>query len=96
MIGLLKYPSAWIPLALTVLTLGVFGLYFAGIIPPDPTGDEGTAAHLFQIWLVLEAIGIAFFFFKEVASKPREALPILGLQIASAFVPLAIVYSLHL
>lgn len=94
--ALLKRPSAWIPLALTAVMLGVFGLYFAGIIPPDPTGDEGTAAHLFQIWIVLEAIGIVFFFFKYFLVKPHEALPVLALQIALACVPLTIVYSLHL
>lgn len=72
------------------------GLAFSGVIPPDPTGDEGTVAHLFQIWIVVEAIAIGFFALKHAFVKPREALPILGLQIALAFVPLAIVYSLHL
>lgn len=93
---MLKYPSAWIPLVLTALILCVFALSFTGALPPDPTGDEGIAAHLFQMWLVLEVITIAFFALKWLAVKPKEALMILGLQIVLALIPLSIVFSLHL
>lgn len=96
MISIFKKPSAWIPIALTVAILGVFALYFAGVIPPDPVGDEGTAAHLFQIWAVLEIFAVAIFALKWVALKPKESLMILGLQILLALIPLSIVFSLHL
>jgi hypothetical protein len=96
MLRALKRPSAWVPLALTVAMLGVLGLYFAGIIPPDPTGDEGTGAHLFQIWLVLEVFAIVLFGVKWLAAKPRETLMIVGLQVLLALIPLSIVFSLHL
>ena len=76
--------------------LGVFCLYLAGVIPSEPTGDEGTAAHLFQLWLVLEVFTVVFFALRWLAAKPREALMILGLQIALALIPLSIVFSLHL
>ena len=92
----LKYPSAWVPLVLTALMLVVFCLYFAGIIPPDPSGDEGIGAHLFQIWTVLEFFAVAFSVLRWVAMKPKETVLILGLQILLALVPLAIVFSLHL
>jgi len=45
---LLTYPSAWIPLVFSLAMLVVFGLSYAGVIPPAPIGDEGTV-HLFQI-----------------------------------------------
>ena len=96
MLKALKSPSAWIPLALTVAMLGVFVLYFAGVIPPDPTGDEGTGAHLFQIWLVLEVITVGFFAVKWLPTRPKETLYVLGLQIVLALIPLSIVFSLHL
>jgi hypothetical protein len=96
MMGMLKKPSAWIPLALTAGMLGVLGLYFSGILPPDPAGDEGTGAHLFQIWLVLELITVLVFALKYLTEKPKEALMILGLQIVFALLPLAAVFSLHL
>ncbi len=93
---MLKHPSAWVPLALTAAILIMFGLYFARVIAPDPTGDEGTAAHLFQIWIVLEALTVGFFALKCLTAKPKEALTILGLQIVFALVPLSIVFSLRL
>ncbi len=96
MLSLIKKPSAWIPLALSAGILGVMCLYFAGVMAPEPVGDEGTGAHLFQIWLVLEPLAIAFFAFKWLDLKPREALIVLGLQIALALVPVAIVFSLNL
>jgi hypothetical protein len=92
----LKHPSAWTPILLTIGMLGVFGLYFTGVMPPEPTGDEGTAAHLFQLWLLLELITVVFFALRLLAVKPREALMILGLQIVLALIPLSIVFSLHL
>ena len=94
--NLLKRPSAWIPLALTGGMLVIFYLYFAGVILPDPAGDEGTGAHLFQLWLVLEFFAVVFFAFKWIPLQPREAFIILGLQILLALVPLSIVYSLRL
>ena len=96
MLGLLKRPAAWIPLAFTAAILVVFCLYFAGIIPPDPAGDEGTAAHLFQIWIVLEVLTIGFFALKWLPEKPKYTLPVLILQIVLALIPVSIVFSLHL
>lgn len=90
------HPSAWIPIVLTIGILIVLGLSFAGVIPPDPTGDEGTGAHLFQLWLVLEVCTIGFFALKWLAAKPKEAAIVLGLQIVFALLPLGIVFSLHL
>ncbi len=93
---LLRRPSAWIPIVLTFGILAVLGLYFLGVIPPDPTGDEGTGAHLFQLWLLAEPFAIVFFAFKCFKLKPRETLIALGLQIALALVPIVIVFSLNL
>ena len=86
MISLLKRPGALIPLILSAFMLGVFGLYLAGVIPPDPTGDEGTAAHLFQIWLVLEVVLIPLFAIRWLPREPKVAAVILALQILAVFV----------
>ncbi len=48
---LIKHPSAWIPIA---MSLTVVGLWFIGIAifgVPSREPDEGTAAHIFQIWI---------------------------------------------
>lgn len=93
---MVKHPSTWVPIILTVLILAVLVLYLMGVIPPDPTGDEGTGAHFFQIWIVLEAVSMGFFALKWLTVKPKEALMILGFQIVLALIPLSIVFSLHL
>jgi len=43
--------------------------------------DEGTPAHLFQIWLSLEMIMILFFAVKWLPQKPKQASFIFLIQI---------------
>lgn len=73
----------------------MMGLYFANVIPPDPTGDEGIMAHSFQLWVVLEFFAVLFFVLKWIPRKPREAWKITVLQITLAIVPIAIVWFLE-
>ncbi len=81
-ISLIKKPGAWIPIVLSFIMLIVLGMYLTGVLPPDPTGDEGLGAHLFQIWLVLEALMILFFAVKWFSKSPKQAFLILITQIA--------------
>jgi|SRR3989344_4830807 len=82
---LLKKPSAWVPIALSLAMLAMlFTILFYqmatfGAIVRE--ADEGTAAHLFQIWLVLEMLMIPFFAIKWLLKEPRQTLVILAIQI---------------
>jgi hypothetical protein len=96
MSSMIRHTSAWIPIALTVAIVVVMCLSFLHVIPQDPAGDEGIAAHLFQIWLVLEFFAVLFFAAKWLPHMPREAAQIVVLQIALALIPLSIVFSLQL
>ncbi len=96
MISLLKKPSAWVPMAIPlaffayiVIVISVFGI-------GERQEDEGTGAHLFQLWLVLEPLMLAFFAFKYIPLARKEALQILALQIATALLPISAVFSLGL
>ena len=93
--SLIKKPSALLPVVLTAIILGMMGLYFANVIPPEPTGDEGIMAHSFQLWIALEFFAILLFAFKWLPREPREAWKIVALQIALAIVPVAIVWFLE-
>ena len=95
-LSLLKQPSAWIPitLSLTWVAFWIFHLVMLGVPRPEP--DEGTAAHLFQLWLVLETLMVAFFAIKWLPQRPQQALPILILQIALVIVVCAPVRIFHL
>lgn len=95
MILTLRKPSAWIPIVLSVAILGMMSLYIIGILPPEPTNDEGAMAHLFQIWAVLEFFAIIFFAFKWLAREPQEAWKVIAFQIGLAIIPFAIVFFNH-
>ncbi len=92
----MKQPSAWIPIAmsLTVLAIMLTSIAIFGI--PHREADEGTAAHLFQIWLVLEELMVAFFAIKWLPQNPKQTSLVLALQIAAVIAACAPVFFLHL
>src|SRR3989344_5195242 len=95
---ILKRPSAWVPIALSLAMLAfiliLLGVY--GVPTPDPNADEGTAARLFQLWLVLEIFLVAFFAIKWLPRAPGPAFLVLVVQIAAALAACAPVFLLHL
>lgn len=79
----IKHPSAWIPIALSLAVLATFLIGIAIFGAPAREPDEGTGAHLFQIWLVVEILMMAFFAIKWLPQKPLQALVILAIQIVA-------------
>ena len=94
--SLLKKPSAWVPLVLSfgILAMEFYLLVFAG--PPQPEADEGVAAHLFQLWLAGEFFLLAFFAVRWGPQAPKQALPILAIQIALVLAGMFPVFYFHL
>ena len=80
--SIFKKPSAWIPLALSLAMVAIMLIHIAifGIVRE---ADEGVAAHLFQIWLVLEVLMVAFFAITWLPQKPQQALLVLAIQIVA-------------
>lgn len=78
MSSIIKKPSAWIPIVIPLIFLAYLVIYIAifGIVREE---DEGTGAHLFQLWLVLEPLMIGFFAIKWLPREPKQALLILAL-----------------
>jgi len=93
---LIKQPSAWLPVALSLAVFAVMLIFIATSGVPAPQPDEGTAAHLFQIWLLLEVLMISFFVFKWLPQKPRETLVVFAMQAGTMLLPMAIVHYLQL
>ncbi len=58
--------------------------------------DEGTAAHIFQLLLVVQLPIVAFFAIKWLPRTPRQALHILALQAGAGLAALAPVFLLNL
>ena len=89
---LLKKPSAWVPLLMStaalVLVLGyamIFGVQ-------ESRADEGTAAHLWQLFMGGQLPIIAYFAIRYLPVRPKESLCILLLQLFSGLMACAPIY----
>ena len=92
---LLKRPSAFLPVAMSIAALVVVfvAVAFSSAVRE---ADEGTAAHLWQLLVAGQWPVVAFFAFKWLPRGPRAALPVLALQAVALLAALAPVYFLHL
>ena len=90
--SLIKKPSAWIPVALSLAVLAVMLIHIITVGAPTRQPDEGTGAHLFQIWLILEVLMVAFFAIRWFPQKPKQAFVILVIQIIAILLACAPVY----
>ena len=87
--ALLRKPSAFAPLAMSVAALGLIVAVVTGLVAVTPQPDEGTAARLFQFLIVLQVPVAAFFAGKWLPRAPRQALVVLALQLGAALLPVA-------
>jgi len=91
----IKKPTAWLPIALPLAMLA-FALTYVAMFGVVRTADEGTPAHIFQLWAVIQLITVAIFAAKWLPQAPRAAAAILALQVVSAALPLGTVFLLGL
>ena len=90
----LRRPSAFLPVAMSLGALAVV-LIFLALHGPAPQADEGAAAHLWQLLMAGQVPIVVFFAIKWVPQSPRQALPILALQVGAALAAMAPVFLLH-
>jgi hypothetical protein len=88
--SLLKHPSAWIPLAMSLaalaLLLGYVGMF--GIVQHE---DEGTPARIFQLLMAAQLPIMAYFAVKWLPKRPKQSLLILTLQSVAWIIPIVAV-----
>lgn len=89
----LKQPSAWLPLAISLAALAVVIGYIARI-GTARQADEGLAAHLWQLLMAAQLPIIAFFAIMYLPQKPKQAVPVLALQIVAVLAACAPVFLL--
>jgi hypothetical protein len=87
----LKQPSAFVPVAMSLAAL-VMVLGFLARYGAVHEADEGAAAHIFQLLMVLRVPIVGFFAMKWLPRAPKPALRILALQAAAGLAALAPVY----
>ena len=90
-LSMLKHPSAFLPVVMSTAALAA-ALSFLATHGPAPQADEGAAAHIWQILMVTQLPIVIFFAARWIRRSPRQALLILGLQIAAALAAMAPVY----
>ncbi len=94
---LLKKPSAWVPIAMSALAIILpFGYIAIFGVSREPVGDEGVAAHLWQLLMGLQFPIIGFFAIKYLPEAPRAALTVLAMQLAAGIIAASPVFILQL
>jgi hypothetical protein len=90
---LIKKPSAYIPLmmSLAALALVIGHALVYGIVHET---DEGAAAHVFQILMAMQVPIIGYFILKWFSKRPKETLLVLGIEAAAWAAAFASVYFL--
>jgi len=81
--ALLRRPSAYLPIAMSIAALAIVMAY-AAMFGTARQADEGTAAHLWQVLMAGQLPVIGFFAIKWLPTEPRQALLVLALQVAAA------------
>jgi hypothetical protein len=92
---MIKRPLAWIPVAMSLAILAMV-LTTIGLSGAVRQEDEGTQAHIFQIWLVLEVVLVTGFAVAWVPRRPKQALVVLTVQILCALAACAPVFYFRL
>ena len=93
--SMLKQPSAFLPVAMSLAALAVV-LGHVAMFGVVREADEGTAAHIWQLLMAAQAPIVAYFAIKWLPRNPREALVVLALQAVAGLAALAPVFILQL
>ena len=95
---LVKQPSAFVPLFMSVAALALVTGFLAvfGLEQAREPHDEGAAAHTWQLLMALQIPIAAFFAIKWMPRAPKEALPVLALQVLAWLAAAAPVFLLDM
>lgn len=91
---MLKHPSAFLPVAMSLAALATVFIFIA-LNGTAPQEDEGAAAHIWQLLMAAQVPVVLFFAIKWVPQSPRQAMPILALQVGAALAAMVPVFLLH-
>jgi hypothetical protein len=91
---MIKQPSAFLPLAMSLTALAVVVIHVArfGVVRQP---DEGAAAHIWQLLMAGQIPIIAFFAIMWLPRAPKDALLVLALQFAAGVAAAAPVFILE-
>ena len=86
-VDLLRKPSGWLPLALSLAAIGLIVEHVA-FIGVAPQADEVAEARIFQVLMLLDALVIGAFAVRWLLVAPKAASAVFALQLLIAAIPL--------
>ncbi|MGD0876536.1 MAG: hypothetical protein ABSA01_00130 [Anaerolineales bacterium] len=89
--ALLKKPSAFLPVGMSLVALATVFIHII-LFGTTRESDEGVAAHIFQLLLIVQLPIVAFLAIKWLPRFPRPAQLVLALQAAAGLAALAPVF----
>ena len=89
----IKQATVFLPFAMSIIAISMV-LVNAAIFGIVEEADEGTAAHLFQLLLILQLPFIAFLAISWLAHAPIHTLKFIALQVPVAFAAMVAAYFL--
>ena len=92
-VNVLKKPSAWIPLALSLCAIMLIIVHVVIFGVTNET-DEGTAAHIFQLLMVAQLPFVTVFIIRWLPQKPKQAIWVFISQAVLAMSAVTLVYFL--
>jgi len=93
--AMLKHPSAFIPVAMSLIALALV-LGHIAIYGAAREVDEGATAHLWQLLMAGQLPVLAFFAIKWLPRAPRQTLGVLAVQAGAVLASMAPVFFLNL
>mgnify|MGYP003450675642 CR=1 FL=1 len=93
-VEMLRRPSAYLPLCLSLGALSVVLAYLV-VNGTAPQADEGAAAHIWQLLMAAQVPIIIYFALKWVPQSPKQGAVALALQLGGAFTAALPVYLLR-
>ena len=82
-LALLKRPTAFVPIIMSLAALGIV-IGYAAMFGVARQADEGAAAHMWQLLMAGQLPVIAFFAIKWLPKAPKDCVIVLLLQCAAA------------
>ena len=94
MTALLRKPSAWLPIlmSLSAIALIVGHVAFVGVARQE---DEGTEARIFQVLMLVNEVAIGAFAVRWLPVAPKAAFPVVALQLVLAAIPIVTITALE-
>ena len=94
MTALLRKPSAWLPMLMSLAAMGLIVGHVA-LVGVARQEDEGTEARIFQVLMLVNAVAIGTFAARWLPVAPKAAFSVVALQLVLAAIPIVTIAALE-